>query len=41
MLNYKNDFNKNNLLDTIPKSEIIYNDGYYTIYGAGKLVQND
>lgn len=33
----KNDFNKNNLLDNIPKSEIVYKDDYYTIYGAGKL----
>ena len=36
-----NDFNKNNLLDIIPKSEIIYKDNNYTIYGAGKLVQNN
>ena len=32
----KNDFNKNNLIDEIPKPEIIYKDKY-TIYGAGKL----
>jgi len=32
-----NDFNKNNLLDTIPKPEIIYKDIRYIIYGAGKL----
>ena len=32
----KDDFNKNNLIDTIPKPEIIYNDKY-TVYGAGKL----
>lgn len=32
----KNDFNKNNLIDKIPKPEIIYKDKY-TIYGAGKL----
>ena len=33
----KNDFNKNNLIDLIPQSEIIFDDGHYTIYGAGKL----
>ena len=33
----KNDFNKNNLIDIIPKPEIIYKDNYNTIYGAGKL----
>lgn len=32
----KNDFNKNNLINDIPQSEIIYNNRY-TIYGAGKL----
>lgn len=32
----KNDFNKNNLIDTIPDIEIIYSKEY-TIYGAGKL----
>jgi len=32
----KNDFNKNNLIDTIPTSEIIYSNEY-TLYGAGKL----
>lgn len=36
-----NDFNKNNLLDQIPNPEIIYKDNNYTIYGAGKLVQNN
>ena len=30
------DFNKNNLIETIPQAEIIYSDKY-TIYGAGKL----
>ena len=34
----KNDFNKNNLIDTIPNAEVIYKDDNYTIYGAGKLV---
>ena len=33
----KDDFNKNNLIDPIPKSEIIYNDGRLIMYGAGKL----
>ena len=33
----KNDFNKNNLIENIPKSEIIYQSKYYTVYGAGKL----
>lgn len=33
----KNDFNKNNLLDFIPKAEIVYKSNYYTIYGAGLL----
>lgn len=33
----KNDFNKNNLIENIPKSELIYKDMSYTIYGAGKL----
>ena len=37
----KNDFNKNNLIELILQPEIIYNDGYYTIYGAGKLIQNN
>ncbi|MBQ8218402.1 MAG: hypothetical protein IJZ79_03760 [Bacilli bacterium] len=32
----KNDFNKNNLIDTIPAAEIIYYKEY-TLYGAGKL----
>ena len=31
------DFNKNNLINKIPKSTIIYKEGRYTIYGAGKL----
>jgi len=35
----KNDFNKNNLLENIPKPEIIYKDENYTIYGAGKLIK--
>lgn len=35
----KNDFNKNNLLETIPEPEIIYKDESYTIYGAGKLIE--
>jgi len=30
------DFNKNNLIEDIPKAEVIYNSDY-TIYGAGKL----
>lgn len=34
------DFNKNNLIQNIPASEIIYKDAVHTIYGAGKLVQN-
>lgn len=33
----KNDFNRNNLIDTIPNAEVIYKDDNYTIYGAGKL----
>lgn len=35
----KNDFNKNNLLETIPEPEIIYKDENYTIYGAGQLIE--
>jgi hypothetical protein len=35
----KNDFNKNSLLDAIPKPTKIYDNGY-TIYGAGKLEVN-
>lgn len=35
----KNDFNKNSLLENIPKPEIIYKDENYTIYGAGKLIK--
>lgn len=34
----KNDFNKNNLIDTIPNAEVIYKDNNYTIYGAGKII---
>ena len=34
----KNDFNKNNLLDTIPEPTLIYKDRY-TIYGAGPLIK--
>lgn len=33
----KNDFNKNNLIENIPESEIIYKENNFTIYGAGKL----
>lgn len=33
----KNDFNKNNLLDNIPKPKIVYQDNRITVYGAGKL----
>lgn len=33
----KNDFNKNNLIDVVPTSEIVYQDQSYTIYGAGLL----
>ena len=33
----KDDFNKNNLIDDIPKPEIIYKNSKYTVYGAGKL----
>ena len=33
----KNDFNKNNLLENIPKPELIYNDNRLRVYGAGKL----
>ena len=35
----KDDFNKNNLINDIPKPKIIYKDSKYTIYGAGKLVE--
>lgn len=31
------DFNKNNLITNIPSSKIIYKEGRYIIYGAGKL----
>ena len=34
----KNDFNKNNLIDTVPTPEIVYQDQSYTIYGAGLLI---
>ena len=33
----KEDFNKNNLIDTIPEPEIVYQNNRLTIYGAGKL----
>ena len=33
----KKDFNKNNLIETIPKPTIVYKDQFYTVYGAGKL----
>lgn len=33
----KKDFNKNNLIKTIPQPEIIYKDNNIEIYGAGKL----
>ncbi|MEE3344816.1 MAG: hypothetical protein VZS44_12030 [Bacilli bacterium] len=32
-----NDFNKNNLIDIIPKPKLIYNDNRLHVYGAGKL----
>lgn len=35
------DFNKNNLIQDIPVPEIIYKDEVHTIYGAGKLIQNN
>ena len=35
----KEDFNKNNLIDSIPKPEIIYQSDRYTIYGAGPLIK--
>ena len=36
--NYSSDdFNKNNLTNTIPNAEVIYKDNNYTIYGTGKL----
>lgn len=34
----KNDFNKNNLTNDIPKPTIIYQDSRFVIYGAGKLI---
>lgn len=37
----KDDFNKNNLTNIIPKAEVIYKDNNYTIYGAGELVKNN
>lgn len=36
----KTDFNKNNLIEQIPKPTIIYRDKQFIIYGAGKLVKN-
>lgn len=33
----KDDFNKNNLIDNIPKEEIIFDDGRLVVYGAGFL----
>ena len=33
----KIDFNKNNLIEVIPKSELIFNDVNLHVYGAGKL----
>ena len=36
----KNDFNKNNLIDIIPKPEIIYSDKRLNVYGAGPLIKN-
>lgn len=33
----KNDFNKNNLINNIPKPKLIYNDSRLHVYGAGKL----
>lgn len=33
------DFNKNNLLENIPKPTLIYNDGRLRVYGAGKLYE--
>lgn len=35
----KLDFNKNNLLENIPKPILIYNDGRLHVYGAGKLYE--
>lgn len=32
-----NDFNKNNLIEDIPKPEIIFSKANYTVYGAGRL----
>lgn len=37
----EDDFNKNNLTNTIPRAEVIYKDNNYTIYGAGKLIQSN
>lgn len=34
----KRDFNKNNLIDHIPKPTIIYKDVRLTVYGAGPLL---
>lgn len=36
-----NDFNKNNLINTIHNAEVIYKDNNHTIYGAGELVKNN
>lgn len=36
----KNDFNKNNLIKNIPTPKIIYQNGRYTIYGAGELIRD-
>ena len=33
----KRDFNKNNLLGTVPEPELIYSERKYNIYGAGRL----
>ena len=33
----QNDFNKNNLIDTIPKAKLIYKDDRFSVYGAGNL----
>ena len=33
----KDDFNKNNLINTIPEPQMIYHDCKITVYGAGGL----
>lgn len=33
------DFNKNNLIEVIPKPELIFNDSNLHVYGAGKLYE--